>query len=130
MEPVCCGRIARMACLQPRNTPSRLVRCTACQSASSEPGHARVVHHHVQAPALGQGLRGDAPPIVFLPHIERGITGLRAQRIGHGAAPFMVDVGDIDEAALLGEHAGNRFADALGRPGDDGHFGIKSLVHT
>jgi hypothetical protein len=42
----------------------------------------------------------------------------------------MVDVGDIDEAALLGEHAGNRFADALGRPGDDGHFGIKSLVHT
>ena len=95
-----------------------------------KPGNARVIHDHVKPAALLEHLGCDAQPIVFLPHIQWHITRLASHRMCNGTAQFMLDVRDVNEAAVVHQHACNRFPNALGRAGDDRHLRSQCLMHA
>jgi len=71
-------------------------------------------------------LRCHALPIGFLADVETQVTRRRAERACDFAAQRVVDIGDVDERAVRGEHARDRFADAACGTRDEGDLAVQS----
>ena len=57
--------------------------------------------------------------------MDEGNGGIRADFLTERVAQLVVDVGDDDFGAVLGEESGRDFANATGAAGDDGDFAIE-----
>ena len=92
---------------------------------------ADVVDEHVDAAVLVEHAGGQALDVGLLAHVDhvhaRGATrGLDGRAGALGA--LGVDLGDLDVRTVLGEEAGDRPADAVAAPGDDGDATVEEPV--